>query len=106
MNYNFMPMVKCPHCKKVNHPEISGWGSELSTRTKVCRHCEKEYRLVVYAIADLDINVTTARINNYKSRIKYLKQRIYEKLKGIINKHAEWANEYIRIEQSTGGKQN
>ncbi|MBA7499221.1 hypothetical protein ES704_01961 [subsurface metagenome] len=105
-NYNFMPAVKCPHCGKLAHPEISGWGGELSTRVKYCRYCQQEYRLVVFSFTDKEIDSTTCRINSEIDRIKYLKQRIKEKLNNIANKSAEWAEEFIRVEASTGGKQN
>jgi len=103
---NFQPAVKCPYCGKTSHPAISGWGGELSTRTKYCHYCKGEYRLLVYAFTDADTDNTTSIINSKKDRIKYLKQRIKEKLLKITNKEAEWAEEFIRVEASTGGKQN
>jgi hypothetical protein len=106
VNYNFLPAVHCPYCNTLAHPEISGWGGELSTRIKYCRRCGKEYRLVVYAFADTNTENTTCAINNKKERIKYLKQRIKEKLLGITNECSEWAEEYIRTEASTAGRQN
>lgn len=105
-NYNFMPAVKCPYCGKLAHPEISGWGGELSTRTKYCRFCEQEYRLVVYSFADKEVGVTSGLIHSYEDRIKYLKQRIFEKLNKVRNKNAEWAEEFLRVEQATGGRNN
>jgi len=105
-DYNFMPAVHCPHCGRLAHPEISGWGGELSTRTKYCRFCQKEYRLLVYSFADTDIENTTSAINSNIDRIKYLKQRINEKLNKVVNKRAEWAEEFIRVDASTGGRQN
>ena len=106
MDLNFMPAVKCPHCGQLAHPEISGWGGELSTRIKCCRYCQREYRLVVHAFTDTEIESTTGQINSYKDRIKYLKQRIREKLEKVKNENAEWAEEFLRVEASTGGKQN
>jgi len=103
---NFMPAVKCPYCGKLVHPAISGWGGELSTRVKCCRYCEKEYRLVVYSFADKEVGVTTGSIHFYQNKIEYLKQRIREKLNKVRNEYAEWAEEFLRVEQSTGGKQN
>lgn len=88
IDYNFLPAIKCPYCNKLNHPEISGFGGELSTRIKFCRHCEKEYRLLVYSFADKDINNTTYAINNKRKRIEYLKKRI-EKLNNISNEATE-----------------
>lgn len=105
-NYNFMPAVRCPHCGKLAHPEISGWGGELSTRIKFCRYCGQEYRLVVYSFADKEVGVTTGLIHSYEDRIEYLKQRMREKLEGVRNREAEWAEEFLRIEMSTGGQQN
>lgn len=105
-NYNFQPLVKCPYCGKVQHPCISGFGGELSTRVKICHYCEKEYRLITYSFVDTDIESTTCSINNKKDRINYLKRRIHEKINKITNEKAEWAEEFIRIEASTNGKQN
>lgn len=106
MDSHFLPAVKCPHCGKVNHPEISGWGGELSTRYKVCRSCELEYVLLVYTTADVDVDNTPTRINSIKDRIRFLKQRIKEKRENIENQYASWAEEFIRTEALTGGKQN
>ena len=106
LDSDFMPMVRCPHCKGVNHPPISGWGGELSTRTKACKHCGLEYVLVVYATGDKKLNLTSSRINSIKSRIKYLRTRMRELLHKVDNKNAEMAEEYIRVESSTRGRQN
>jgi len=105
-SYNFMPAVKCPYCGKLAHPQISGWGGELSTRTKYCRYCGQQYRLVVYATTDTEIQSTTAQVNSYLDRIDYLKQRIREKLNKVNNRCAEFAEEFLRVEMSVGGKQN
>jgi phage FluMu protein Com len=107
LNLNgLVPTIKCPHCDKINHPIISGWGGELSTRTKACKFCKLEYRLITYSFADTNIGETTCLINLKKSRIEFLKERIHKTLNKIIDKEYEWAKEYLRIEQSSGGKQN
>jgi len=104
-NYNFMPAIKCPHCGKTNHPEISGWGGRFNTRSKVCRHCGLEYTLVVYAEATLEKDVSMS-VRQYRDRIAYYRRRAYELLNKLINKAADYADEFIRIESSTGGRQN
>jgi len=106
MNQNFQPIIKCPHCGRVAHPEISGWGGELSTRVKDCRHCGQVYRLLVYSFTDKEIDCTTGYINGKRSRIEYLKKRIREKLAKITNKEADWAEEFLRVNAICGGKQN
>ena len=104
-DYNFMPAVKCPHCGKTNHPEISGWGGRFNTRTKVCRHCSLEYTLVVYAEATLEKDVSMG-VRRYRDKIAYYRGRTYELLNRLVNKTAEYAEEFIRVQSSVGGGQN
>ena len=102
---NFMPSVKCPHCGKANNPAISGWGGRFNTRTKVCRHCDREYTLVVYAEATLEKDVSM-NICHYRGRIDYYRKRTHELLSKLINRCAEYAEEFIRVEAAAGGRQN
>jgi hypothetical protein len=97
-DYNFQPSVKCPHCGKRQNPCISGFGGELSTRTKLCHFCQKEYRLVTYSFTDKDTENTTCAINSKLKRIEYLKKKIYNLLNNITDKTEEFAKEYLRIE--------
>ena len=103
---NFQPAVKCPHCGKTSHPAISGWGGTLSTRTKTCHFCEKEYVLVVYSYASTDNVVTPQRLNQMKRHIKSLKERIAHKQDKIIVEGADLADELIRVMASSGGRNN
>lgn len=105
-NYNFMPAVHCPHCGKLAHPEISGWGGKLSTRTKYCRYCEKEYTLVVYAYADTDGTFTPTKLNQMRRYIQQLKERIAHEQEKIIVKGADLADELMRVMASSRGRQN
>lgn len=103
---SFVPSVKCPHCGKKQHTEISGWGrSGLNTRAKTCHYCNKDYHLIVYIESCVD-SVPDGHIASIKHKIIYLKQRVHEKLHKLTNIEAEWAEEYLRTEASTGGRQN
>jgi len=101
-----MPGVKCPHCGKTNHPEISGWGGQMSTRTKFCRSCGGEYTLVVYSYADTDTTFTPTKLNQMKRDIKHLKERIAHQQGKIMLEGADLAEELTRVMASSGGRQN
>jgi hypothetical protein len=105
-NYNFMPAVKCPYCGKLAHPEISGWGGTLSTRTKFCRYCENEYTLVVYSYADTDNIVTPTKLNQMKRHIRLLKERIAREQMKVISHSADLADEVVRVMAVSKGRQN
>jgi len=105
-NYNFMPAVHCPYCGKLAHPEISGWGGKVSTRTKFCRYCEKEYTLVVYSYADIDGTLTPTKLNQMRRDIKHLKERIAHEQGKLILEGADLADELIRVMASSKGKNN
>ena len=104
-DHNFMPAVKCPHCGKTNHPEISGWGGRFNTRAKMCRHCSLEYTLVVYAEATLEKDVSM-EVRRYRDKIAYYRRRTYELLNKLASRMAEYAEEFIRVQSSVGGRQN
>ena len=103
---NFQPAVKCPHCGRTSHPAISGWGGTLSTRTKACHFCGKEYVLVVYSYADTDATVTPVRLNQMKRDIQLLKKRIAHEQGKIIVEGADLAGELIRVMASSKGRNN
>ena len=103
---NFQPAVKCPHCGKTSHPAISGWGGTLSTRTKYCHSCEKEFTLVVYAYASTDTVVTPVKLNQMKRHIQLLKDRIARAQMRLIDKSADLADELVLTMASSGGRQN
>ena len=105
MDLNFHPAVKCPHCGKTNRPAISGWGGQFNTRTKECKYCNKEYTLVVYTEGTTEIDISL-QISNLRGKIDYFRKRTYEIRNKLINKTAELAQEYIRTEASTRGRQN
>ena len=104
-DYNFMPAVKCPHCGKTNRPAISGWGSTFNTRTKYCKYCEKEYTLVVYVESSTERDICRD-VNYYKGRIDYYRKRTYELVNKLTNKAAEYAEEFLRVESGSRGRQN
>ena len=104
---NFNPAVKCPHCGKVNRPSISGWGREgLNNRQHTCKHCDEDYTVVVYVETSKDLKISDGHISAIKSKIKYQKVRIREMEQDLLNTNVEIAKEFIRVEASTGGKQN
>jgi hypothetical protein len=105
-SFNFRPAVKCPHCGKVNHPCISGFGGELSSRYKACKFCEKEYTVLVLTVPTLDDNITPTRLSQMHRRINLLKERIKRKIGEAFNHAADLADEIIRIEASSSGRQN
>ncbi len=104
---NFNPAVKCPHCKGINKPSISGWGREgLNNRLHQCKHCEKEYVVVVYVETTTDYKISDMHIRGMKSRIEARKEQIREMESELVSKATGLAKEYIRVEASTGGRQN
>ena len=106
MDINFQPAVKCPYCGKTNRPAISGWGGTLSTRTKACKFCGKEYTLVVYSYADTDTTVTPVKVNMMKRDIQLIKERIAREQGKLINRAADLAEELISTMASSRGRQN
>lgn len=46
-DFNFVPVVQCPHCKKSQRAAISGWGGRVSTRWKVSKHCGSEFTVQI-----------------------------------------------------------
>ena len=105
MDLNFHPAVKCPHCGGTNRPAISGQGGQFNTRTKYCKHCEKDYTLVVYVEATTEVDATL-QVSGLRSRISHYRERIYELRNKLTNKAAEFAEEYVMVEASTRGRQN
>ena len=105
-SFNFQPAVKCPHCGKVNYPCISGFGGELSSRFKSCKYCQKEYTVLVLTVPTLDDSVTPTRLSQMKDHIEHLKERIAYKQGKLISHAADLAEEYIRTEASSNGRQN
>ena len=103
---NFMPAVNCPYCGNLAHPEISGWGGKISTRTKYCRRCKREYTLVVYSYADTDNTFTPTKLNQMRRDIKHLKKRIAHEQEKTILEGADLASELIRVMASERGRQN
>lgn len=76
MDSNFLPNTKCPYCGKWNVSAISGFGSELELREKQCRHCKKEFRLVVFSFSEnMEETDPVSDIRILKQKIKYLKEQ-------------------------------
>ncbi|KKK48760.1 hypothetical protein LCGC14_3141890 [marine sediment metagenome] len=104
---NFNPTVRCPYCRGVNRPSISGWGRVgLNNRSHTCKHCEKDYVVVIYVETSKELEIVDGHISNIKGKIKYQKARTREIEKGLINTGVEVAKEYIRVEASSGGNRN
>ena len=104
---NFNPTVRCPHCGGVNRPSISGWGRQgLNNRQHMCKHCQKEYTVVVYVETSTDYKISDMHISALKSRIKTRKEQIKEMESGLVSEANGLAREYLRVEASAGGRQN
>ena len=104
---NFNPAVKCPHCRGVNKPSISGWGREgLNNRLHNCKHCKKEYTVIIYVETSTNYKISDMHIRAMRSHIETRKEQIKEMESGLVKEATGLAKEYIRVEASTGGTQN
>lgn len=73
----FCPNIKCPHCHKRLLPSISGYGrTGINTRHHVCRHCCKEYTLIVGVQTETGIITTENGKVRYRNRKRELNQAI------------------------------
>jgi len=74
---NFVPSVRCPHCNKATHAEISGWGrTGLNVRYHTCKYCNEDFNLVVHAsVSKKDEDVSDGQLSSIKSSIKWEKER-------------------------------
>lgn len=83
---NFLPNIKCPHCGANIVVAISGFGSELNTREKVCSKCNRPFFLHILVQTTLYKEVMDGEINSYKHRISFLnKQRKKSLTEHLIN---------------------
>ena len=82
----FLPNIKCPHCGTNLVVAISGFGSELNTREKVCSKCNKPFFVHILVQTTLYKEVRDGEINNYKNRISFLnRQRKKSLAEQLIN---------------------
>lgn len=82
----FLPNIKCPHCGTNLVVVISGFGSELNTRAKVCSKCNKPFFVHILVQTTLYKEVRDGEINNYKNRINFLnRQRKKSLAEQLIN---------------------
>lgn len=104
---SFNPTVRCPHCDGVNRPSITGWGREgLNNRLHACKHCSQEYVVICLVDTSKEYKVSDMHISAMKARIEYQLEYIRDMEAKLVNKNRELAKEIIRLEASTGGKQN
>jgi hypothetical protein len=90
----FLPNVQCPYCKKWSCIAITGFGSTLCIREKMCRFCKKEYIVEIYVEVNMyPVIFTDGNLNNTKRRISKLK----EKRKKLI---IELNKENLELEKS------
>jgi len=75
MTSNFLPNIKCPHCGHNVVVAISGFGSELNTREKVCGKCNRPFFVHILVQTTLYKEVMDGEINTYKHRITFLNQQ-------------------------------
>lgn len=104
---NFNPTIRCPHCGGFNRPSISGWGREgLNNRLHTCKHCGKEYTVVIYVETSTDYKISDMHLSALKSRIEARKDQIKAAESGLVSRAEGLARELIRVEASSRGSQN
>ena len=91
---NFVPSVRCPHCNKATHAEISGWGrTGLNVRYHTCRHCGEDFNLVVHvSVSKKDEDVSDGALREVKDSIRYQRKRreeMHEALKKRLQTERE-----------------
>lgn len=69
---NFLPNIKCPHCRANLVTSLSGFGSELNIREKECYKCHKPYFLHAYVTTSIEKTVEDGIISGWRHRIKFL----------------------------------
>jgi len=73
---NFSPNVTCPHCGKVRIVNISGFARKgLSTRTKTCAFCHKDFTVNIYVETSKDQD-DEALLSSINSKIEGSKRAI------------------------------
>jgi ribosomal protein S27AE len=86
MDNNFLPNIKCPHCGANIVVAISGFGSELNTRKKLCSKCNRPFFLQILVQTTLYKEVMDGELNSYKNRISFLnKQRRKSLTEQLVN---------------------
>jgi len=106
-NVNFNPNVKCPHCGAHCTPSVSGFGrTGLNVREHNCRSCEKDYKVLVYVEASTENVPTDAAMSAIQHRIQWMKQRIRSRKASLVSSVEGLADELVKTEASTCGRQN
>lgn len=98
-DHDFQPTVKCPHCGKVQHPCISGYGGKLSTRFKDCKNCGKPYTVLVLTKASTNMNLATFKIRDMQNQIKRLTTKLEERWNSLVSISEEQAK-HVRFFQN------
>ena len=87
MANNFLPNIKCPHCNATLVVAISGFGSELNTRKKLCSKCNKEFFVHILVQTSVEKEITDGLVNQYKASIKFLQAQRRVSLAEQLIKH-------------------
>lgn len=69
---NYLVNVTCPHCSEHLVVAISGFGGELAVRIKVCRKCEREFRVHLLAVASTEETLIDGTLTSMRDRITWL----------------------------------
>jgi transposase-like protein len=88
MKIDFLPNVRCPHCKKALVVAISGFGREgYNVRDKECKYCGKEFMVeVVVQTTTSKETVADIVLASVKRQMKNLRKRRKEEAKGMNQK--------------------
>lgn len=104
---SFNPTIRCPHCNGVNRPSFTGWGREgLNNRRHGCKHCNQEYTVICLVTTNKEYKITDIHMAAMKDRIENQLEYIREMEAKLVNRNRELAKEIIRLEASTGGRNN
>lgn len=87
MNANFLPNIRCPHCKMPTVVAISGFGGELSSRLKMCRGCMMEFTVHCIVTTSADVEIEDGKVAALKDRIKRLQQQRQSTVSELLLKY-------------------
>lgn len=88
MDFNFMPNVNCPFCKKTFPIALSGFGGKINLRIKECKYCKKEFTVIIGVITSPIISeLEHKNENSIKKRIAWLRKKRKENLIKLLIEH-------------------
>jgi len=104
---NFNPNIKCPHCGAHNTPSVSGFGrTGLNVREHNCRSCGKDYKVLIVVEATTEDIPTDISLASIQHSVQRMKQRIQSRKASLVSNIEGFADELVRTEASTCGRQN